>query len=243
MPIYSLIYGVFCISTLWFYASFAYFSYEKMLNLRRFLWEKCKNPQFPPHNPYILHQMAQIPPSFWPSFSHVLYSYLENYVNYPYMNLTSTSVIKYTMSRSDSNGEWYHDGYHIWNGLSIVSSLIVLIVQYPKRIQNTRKIMDKITPLTNSIILYFLFPFYFFHFKFFISKFLFQNFQNWKNFFKKNFPYPMGDFCPALSDSCALPPPCDTCAFQIFPMPFFHIFSKIFHCIFIHRLLTISIIW
>ena len=132
------------------------------------------------------------------------------------MNLTSTSVIKYIMSRSDLKytmlssdlkGELYHDDYHIWNGLSIVSFLIILIVQYPKRIQNTKKIMNKIIPLINSIILYFLFPFYFFPFQIFHFKFINSKFSKLKKFFQKIFHTMWGIFVPRFSDSRALPLP------------------------------------
>lgn len=108
----------------------------------------------------------------------------------------------YTMPRSVLKGEWYHNDYHIWNSLSIVPSLIILIIQYPKRIQNTRKIMNKIIPFTNSIILYFLFPFYFFYFKFFISKF-----SKLKKFFQKNFPYLVGIFIPRFLKYALYPSP------------------------------------
>ena len=66
--------------------------------------------------------------------------------------------------------------------------------------------MNKIIPFTNSIILCFLFLF------------SFQNFQN-RKFFSKNFPYHVGDFCPALSNSRALPPPvtCVLSHVKVFP--------------------------
>ena len=131
------------------------------------------------------------------------------------MNLTLTSVVKYIVSRSDLKytmlssdlkGELYHDDYHIWNGLSIVSFLIILIVQYPKRIQNTKKIMNKIIPLNNSIILYFLFLFYFFPFQIFHFKFFISKFSKLKKFFQKIFHILWVIFVPRFLIHALYPP-------------------------------------
>ena len=152
---------------------------------------------------------------------------MENYVNHPYMNLTLTSVIKYTMSRSDLKGGWCHDDYHILKGLLLLLFLIILIIQYPNRTQKIRKIMNKIIPFITSIILYFLFPFYFFYFKIFkIEKYFFSIF--FQNFSAANY----------ISRAIlvhALPPPLIRFHFQNFPFPSISISVKIFHAyLYIH---------
>ena len=84
--------------------------------------------------------------------------------------------------------------------------------------------MNKIIPFTNSIILYFLFPF-------FISKF-----SNLKKFFSNFFKnFSAANYISWEILFCALYPPlCIYVNFQNFPFPFVSISSKIFHCIFIH---------
>lgn len=84
--------------------------------------------------------------------------------------------------------------------------------------------MNKIIPFTNSIILYFLFHF------------LFQNFQNQKNFFSNFFKnFSAANYILWGILVCALYPPlCIYVNFQNFPFPYISISSKIFHCIFIH---------
>lgn len=61
--------------------------------------------------------------------------------------------------------------------------------------------MNKIIPLINSIILYFLFPFYFFTFQIFISKF-----SKLKKFFQKIFHILWGIFVPRFLIHALYPP-------------------------------------